>query len=85
MMYRIMVHAKRGEQEGYSYIEHHAVMPGKAQRLVDQAALAIARHEHRAKSSLMRFDWHQDSLEDVSPVTVYVGACEFHIVAVPLP
>ena len=61
--YRIEVRCRRGEHH-YSYVEHEAVRPGKAQRLVDSTALQVAAHEGRG-CAVPRFDWHEDSDEDV--------------------
>lgn len=71
LRYRIEVRCRRGKHH-YSYVEHEGVRPGKAQRVLDQTAVDIARHEVPLArgEELPRFHWGYDSDEDVAPVTV---------------
>ena len=84
MRYRIEVRQRRGEH-GNVYTQHERVKPGKVQRLIDQTACDIARHEARHREWI-HWDWHADSDDDFDPVTLTIPELdlEFHVSAVPV-
>lgn len=83
LRYRIEAVVRRGDQDAYGYVVHDAVKPGKAQRLVDTEAIALARRE-RIEGDPITFDWGEDSSEDVAPASFATGITTVVVSATPV-